>query len=572
MPASRRWPAATPLGLDRAAARCSSTATTCAGSAPTPTCRPALTRRRRARPRRRAGHARPDRLPHPPGLRRPARARVRAAPARRQLRRHRARRRRHPLHRRRHTRRQRRRRCSTPARRAPLRADGRRRDHASRSSPATACRCEHEARCLRVARRLGARAAADGAHHLPGARTPCRRSSTAAPTTTSTQCCAWLPRCTPKGWSTRSTRSASASPSRRRRPARVRGRARARPAGQAACRAAQRQRRRGAGRASSARCRCDHLEYLSDAGVRGDGAGRHASRCCCRARSISCARRSCRRSARCAKPACRWRVATDHNPGLLADALAAADAEHGLHLVPAHARRGAARRDACMPRAPWACATAARWRPGSAPTSWSGTSSIRTSWPTGSAATRCRRVVAWRQGTRRRHERRRLHLHRGTRAAAGEHAARRHRDSRATCSARYVDARARSGGHRLAPRPAVRLRRASWAPACCVPRYSRYVIDLNRPPENTPMYPGANNTELCPTRFFTGEPLYRDGARARRRRDRARAASAYWQPYHDALDGRARAHAGRARPRRAVGRPQHQVASCRGCSKAGCPT
>jgi len=40
-----------------------------------------------------------------------------------------------------------------------------------------------------------------------------------------------------------------------------------------------------------------------------------------------------------------------------------------------------------------------------------------------------------------------------------------------------------------------------------VPRHSRYVIDLNRPPEDAPMYPGANNTELCPTRFFTGEPL-----------------------------------------------------------------
>ena len=25
------------------------------------------------------------------------------------------------------------------------------------------------------------------------------------------------------------------------------------------------------------------------------------------------------------------------------------------------------------------------------------------------------------------------------------------------------------------------------------------------------MYPGANNTELCPTRFFTGDPLYREG-------------------------------------------------------------
>jgi len=27
-----------------------------------------------------------------------------------------------------------------------------------------------------------------------------------------------------------------------------------------------------------------------------------------------------------------------------------------------------------------------------------------------------------------------------------------------------------------------------------VPQFSRYVVDLNRPPENAPMYPGANNT------------------------------------------------------------------------------
>ena len=44
-----------------------------------------------------------------------------------------------------------------------------------------------------------------------------------------------------------------------------------------------------------------------------------------------------------------------------------------------------------------------------------------------------------------------------------------------------------------------------------VPTESRYLIDLNRPPENAPMYPGVNNTELCPTRHFTGEPIYRDG-------------------------------------------------------------
>jgi N-formylglutamate deformylase len=67
-----------------------------------------------------------------------------------------------------------------------------------------------------------------------------------------------------------------------------------------------------------------------------------------------------------------------------------------------------------------------------------------------------------------------------------------------------------------------------------VPRMSRYVIDLNRPPEDAPMYPGANNTELCPTRFFSGDPLYResrapDAAEVARRRER------YWRPYHDAL-------------------------------------
>ena len=67
-----------------------------------------------------------------------------------------------------------------------------------------------------------------------------------------------------------------------------------------------------------------------------------------------------------------------------------------------------------------------------------------------------------------------------------------------------------------------------------VPRYSRYLIDLNRPPEDTPMYPGAANTELCPTRFFTGEPLYRpdqapDAAEQQRRLQH------YWLPYHRAL-------------------------------------
>jgi N-formylglutamate deformylase len=67
-----------------------------------------------------------------------------------------------------------------------------------------------------------------------------------------------------------------------------------------------------------------------------------------------------------------------------------------------------------------------------------------------------------------------------------------------------------------------------------MPKTSRYVIDLNRPPDDVPMYPGASNTELCSTHFFTGDALYLPGhapgpqARLRRR-------ALYWQPYHTAL-------------------------------------
>ena len=66
------------------------------------------------------------------------------------------------------------------------------------------------------------------------------------------------------------------------------------------------------------------------------------------------------------------------------------------------------------------------------------------------------------------------------------------------------------------------------------PRYARYVIDLNRPPDDAPMYPGASNTELCPTRFFTGDALYKAG-RAPRGPERVARRSTYWLPYHSAL-------------------------------------
>jgi len=65
-----------------------------------------------------------------------------------------------------------------------------------------------------------------------------------------------------------------------------------------------------------------------------------------------------------------------------------------------------------------------------------------------------------------------------------------------------------------------------------VPRFARYVVDLNRPPENTPMYPGLNNTELCPTRFFSGETLCEPPDDA----EVARRVATYWRPYHDAIE------------------------------------
>lgn len=69
-----------------------------------------------------------------------------------------------------------------------------------------------------------------------------------------------------------------------------------------------------------------------------------------------------------------------------------------------------------------------------------------------------------------------------------------------------------------------------------VPRYSRYVIDLNRGEDDVSLYPGQNTTGLCPLRQFSGDPVYRpgcepDASEVQERVDR------YWRPYHAALRG-----------------------------------
>jgi N-formylglutamate deformylase len=64
--------------------------------------------------------------------------------------------------------------------------------------------------------------------------------------------------------------------------------------------------------------------------------------------------------------------------------------------------------------------------------------------------------------------------------------------------------------------------------------HSRYVIDLNRPIDDTNLYPGQDTTGLCPIDTFHKEPLYRPGMLP----DEAvinRRCAEYWTPYHTAL-------------------------------------
>ena len=67
-----------------------------------------------------------------------------------------------------------------------------------------------------------------------------------------------------------------------------------------------------------------------------------------------------------------------------------------------------------------------------------------------------------------------------------------------------------------------------------VPRYSRYVVDLNRPPDDTSLYPGQNTTGLCPAVQFSGAPVYLAG-QAPSSDDVAARVERYWRPYHGAL-------------------------------------
>ncbi len=67
-----------------------------------------------------------------------------------------------------------------------------------------------------------------------------------------------------------------------------------------------------------------------------------------------------------------------------------------------------------------------------------------------------------------------------------------------------------------------------------VARWSRYVIDLNRPETDTNLYPGQDTTGLIPTDSFDKLPLYLPG-QVPQAPEVAQRLEQYWRPYHTQL-------------------------------------
>lgn len=67
-----------------------------------------------------------------------------------------------------------------------------------------------------------------------------------------------------------------------------------------------------------------------------------------------------------------------------------------------------------------------------------------------------------------------------------------------------------------------------------VPINSRYVVDLNRSPDDVSLYPDQNTTGLCPIVQFSGEPIYLDGQLPSADEVGLRVEK-YWRPYHVSL-------------------------------------
>jgi N-formylglutamate deformylase len=106
-----------------------------------------------------------------------------------------------------------------------------------------------------------------------------------------------------------------------------------------------------------------------------------------------------------------------------------------------------------------------------------------------------------------------------------------------------------------------------------VATHSRYVIDLNRPPDGASLYPGQSVTGLCPVDTFDDTPVYAsqattlpDDEEVAARRD------AVWQPYHQRSRPKNRLKAFARHGVARCGTRTRSARCCRASSKASCPT
>jgi N-formylglutamate deformylase len=68
-----------------------------------------------------------------------------------------------------------------------------------------------------------------------------------------------------------------------------------------------------------------------------------------------------------------------------------------------------------------------------------------------------------------------------------------------------------------------------------VATHSRYVVDLNRPPDGASLYPGQSVTGLCPVDTFDDTPVYANAADVPGDEEIAQRRDAVWLPYHRQL-------------------------------------
>jgi hypothetical protein len=104
-----------------------------------------------------------------------------------------------------------------------------------------------------------------------------------------------------------------------------------------------------------------------------------------------------------------------------------------------------------------------------------------------------------------------------------------------------------------------------------VATHSRYVIDLNRPPDGASLYPGQSVTGLCPVDGFDSKPLYASKDPSPTRRKSRAAASSTGSPItRSCAPSSIASRASMAWP--CCGMRTASARCCRAFSRASCPT